>query len=216
MLGTLPKLADKAFVLGFLLPVFLFFGCGLVLLSDIKAISSLLEKLTQQDAWAKLAYLAIFVWTLSILMMMLNRLLYRMLEGYLWPLSNIQWLKTRQLTEFDRLTEGLKKLGDEWTQAQKAGKSFERQREHDAIEMQLVGAFPTEREFVLPTRFGNAIRAFEFYSKEVYGADSIPLWPRLATVVSKESLARLEDAFTSRSPVATPIMSSAASGPSSM
>lgn len=54
--------------------------------------------------------------------------------------------------------------------------------------------FPTRRELILPTRFGNAIRAFELYSSDVYGADSIPLWLNLATVVPKDFQSALEDA----------------------
>src|ERR1700733_1742689 len=101
MLGTLPKLADKAFVLGFLLPAFLFVVSGLALFSDAEIIKNLLEKLSQKDALEKFAYFALLVWGLAILTMMLNHTLYQMLEGYWWPHSIAKWSKERQLVRFD-------------------------------------------------------------------------------------------------------------------
>jgi hypothetical protein len=38
----------------------------------------------------------------------------------------------------------------------------------------------------MPTAFGNTIRAFEVYSRQVYGADAIAVWLRLAFVIGKE------------------------------
>jgi hypothetical protein len=193
MLATLPKLADKAFVLGFLFPVLFFLISGFLLFSDIKAVSDLLHKFAEKDALEKFAYVVLLVWGLAVLMMMLNHILYRMLEGYLWPLSELKWLKTRQLGKFDKLSERVSNLAEEWRSAGDAFTSTKR-REHDLLLIDLVRTFPAERESVLPTRFGNAIRAFEVYSKEVYGADSVPLWLHLATVVPKEFQAALEDA----------------------
>jgi len=59
---------------------------------------------------------------------------------------------------------------------------------------ELATQFPSEERLILPTRFGNAIRSFEDYSRKVYGADSIPLWLHLNTVIPKEFQATLEDA----------------------
>jgi hypothetical protein len=193
MLGTLPKLADKAFVLGFLLPVFLFVMSVFALFSDVQIVQDLLDKLAQKDAWEKFAYFALLVWGLAILMMMLNHTLYQMLEGYWWPLLIVKWSKARQLARFDRLTERLESLAKEWGSLGDAFSS-EKKREYELLRRDLVKAFPTDPNFILPTRFGNAIRAFEFYSQDVYGADSIPLWIHLATVVAKEFQGTLEDA----------------------
>ena len=188
MLGTLPKLADKAFVLGFLLPAFLFLISILALVSDLKTTKELADKLVQKDALETLALFVLLVWGLAILMMMLNHTQYRMLEGYLWPLSKVKWLKTRQLAKFEKLTARIEVLADKWESL-----SDEDRRQHNWLRRHLVTS-PTDKRFVLPTRFGNSIRAFEFYSNEVYGADSIPLWLRLATVIPKEYQTALEDA----------------------
>jgi hypothetical protein len=45
----------------------------------------------------------------------------------------------------------------------------------------------------LPTAFGNAIKAFEVYPRDVYGADGPPIWPRLTTVIPKDFLDQVQD-----------------------
>ena len=47
---------------------------------------------------------------------------------------------------------------------------------------------------MLPTRFGNANRAFETYAERVHGVDAILIWPRLSGVLSKDMQAALSDA----------------------
>jgi hypothetical protein len=56
-------------------------------------------------------------------------------------------------------------------------------REYDDLLIELVVQFPSEQRLILPTRFGNAIRAFEDYSRQVYGADGIPLWIHLKLIL---------------------------------
>jgi len=46
----------------------------------------------------------------------------------------------------------------------------------------------------MSTRFGNAIEAFEMYPNDIYGADGVPMWLRLVTVLPKEFLAQIQDA----------------------
>jgi hypothetical protein len=46
--------------------------------------------------------------------------------------------------------------------------------------------YPREEKYLLPTHFGNKIRAFELYTHYVYGVESTHAWPRLESVISKE------------------------------
>ena len=46
--------------------------------------------------------------------------------------------------------------------------------------------YPSTEDQVLPTSFGNAVRAYEDYSRVVYGFESINGWSRLQAVMSKE------------------------------
>ncbi|MEA2877964.1 MAG: hypothetical protein QOF14_3160 [Hyphomicrobiales bacterium] len=193
MLSSLPKLADKAFILGFFLPTLLFVICLIALFSDQEWTKTVLQAAFEKDAWDKLAYFVLAVWSLSVLLMMTNHLQFRLLEGYLKPISGIGWFRKREAARFKEKNERFGELNDEW---KRLGNKFpeERKREWLKARADLVRAFPPKAALHLPTRFGNAIRAFESYSRDVYGADSIPLWLHLSTVVSKEFTAALEDA----------------------
>ncbi len=47
-------------------------------------------------------------------------------------------------------------------------------------------SYPENPDDVLPTRFGNTLKAAENYSGERYGFDGIHFWPRLVDVISPE------------------------------
>ena len=82
MLSTLPKLADKAFIIGFLLPMIAFFISLFYLFSDVPQIAFVLKALAEKESFEKLAYVALANWFAAIVLMLLNDILYRMLEGY--------------------------------------------------------------------------------------------------------------------------------------
>jgi hypothetical protein len=46
--------------------------------------------------------------------------------------------------------------------------------------------FPKNREALLPTRLGNAIRAFERHSNARWGLDGITIWPRIEALLSAD------------------------------
>jgi hypothetical protein len=54
--------------------------------------------------------------------------------------------------------------------------------------------YPDQIDDVLPTRFGNAIRAFEVYSGVIYGLEAIDGWPRLLAVIPADYRQMIEDA----------------------
>jgi len=196
MLSSLPKLADKTFVLGFAMPVLLFLAAALALFSDLPAVSALLRQVVEEGGFEKLIHLLLMTWALAVLLLLTNHLQYQILEGYRWPLSKMRWLQRKELQRFDRLVARLNKLRDEWEAAIASHVDFprEKMRNSDKLEREFVVQFPADRALILPTRFGNAIRAFESYSRDIYGADSIPLWSHLATVMSKEVQGAVEDA----------------------
>jgi hypothetical protein len=49
-------------------------------------------------------------------------------------------------------------------------------------------SFPSNPAEILPTRFGNILKAAEYYSTDRYGIDAVPLWPRLVYVIDKNYL----------------------------
>lgn len=66
--------------------------------------------------------------------------------------------------------------------------------EQDRINRELAERFPDRKSYVLPTRFGNTIRAFEQYPMVVYKCDTIEGWGRLLAVVPKEYRALIDSA----------------------
>ena len=64
----------------------------------------------------------------------------------------------------------------------------------DQVSAELFRSFPSNEAWLLPTRLGNAIRAFETYPMTVYGGDGVPLWPRLLTVIPSDFCRTLDDA----------------------
>jgi hypothetical protein len=43
--------------------------------------------------------------------------------------------------------------------------------------------FPESDEAILPTRLGNTMAAFEYYSKARYGIDAVGMWPRMIPIL---------------------------------
>lgn len=65
-----------------------------------------------------------------------------------------------------------------------------------AAAMELHRRFPASEATVLPTEFGNAIRAFETHPRPRYGLDGIAVWPRISTMLSDGERTDLEEATT--------------------
>ena len=56
--------------------------------------------------------------------------------------------------------------------------------------------FPDDERWLLPTSFGNTVRAFEVYSRIMYGMDAIVGWNRLLAVVPVDYRSLIDDAKT--------------------
>jgi hypothetical protein len=153
-----------------------------------------------------LAWQVLAVWTLSVALLTTNHLQYRLLEGYLPPISWFGWMRARQQRRFERIAKRRAIIREQWARARAEGREFPAEQRHESARLteRLLTECPTRRDAtkpdeiiadgIMPTRFGNMIRAFEVYPREIYGADSIPVWLRLATVVSKDFAGEIEDA----------------------
>jgi hypothetical protein len=194
MLSDLPKLADKAFVLGFYLPSLLFIFALLALFSDCGTFAALPATIKTEDL-EKLVYLVLAVWVLAVMMLMFNHVQLQICEGYRWPVSKFVSWKRAEVRRFRAMNRPYNVLIAEWRRTIARNERFPvaKQRQSDRLERELAQRFPAKIRWFLPTRFGNAIRAFETYSAVLYGADSIVLWPHLASVVPKEFQEAVDD-----------------------
>jgi hypothetical protein len=197
MLSSLPKLADRAFILGAFLPALLFAVVGLVLFNDQDFANKWIDALTAKDAMTtkelgQAAYMLLAVWALGVLTLIFNHPLYRFLEGYTFPRWLAVPLKNRNRRRLrDSLLE-IRRLHDKWAEQQDAFTAEERDR-YRTLRLELVESMPSRESDVLPTRFGNAIKAFEVYPRDIYGADGIVIWLRLAAVIPKPFLDQIQD-----------------------
>jgi hypothetical protein len=64
---------------------------------------------------------------------------------------------------------------------------------YQTLRLKLLKQMPSMVGDVLPTRFGNAIRAFEVYPRDIYGADGVAIWLRLASVMPKQFADQIQD-----------------------
>jgi hypothetical protein len=191
MLSTLPKLADKAFVLGFFLPTLLFVVAVAGIYCDQLWAKTLLGAALKEDGWESLAYFVLAVWVLAVLLMMINRVQFQILDGNRWPISKMAFLRQREQKRFDDKYASYQQLHAEW---ERQGATFPGINEASRQLRKLLKQFPVDSNDRRPTRLGNAIRAFEIYSYRVYGVDSTPLWIHLSTVISAELQTALDDA----------------------
>jgi hypothetical protein len=187
----LPKLADKAFVVGFLVPVLAAFAAVLALFQEVPAVSTLTRNLAAADDLAKLTATGAAVFIAALILLLINRPIYRALEGYVGPLS-MRPFKRQALADWNTLETKRKGLR---TAYDRAATDDEKQAANLALRA-LVRDFrkryPRDEHLVLPTRFGNANRAFETYSANAFGIEAILVWPRLSAILPKA----LQDGLT--------------------
>jgi hypothetical protein len=195
MFGELPKLLGKEFAIGFFLPAIaiLLTIFGVLQLSEV--CTDLPDILARQDPLIGGTVALFSVWIVGIALMALNRTFIRTLEGYgsANPFRLLRWIQLRQF----------RKLVDRWvvlSEQQDLREASDQSTDPDwdtefrDIRLRLAEEFPDDEDFVLPTKFGNVIRAFEVYPRVIYGLDAIPGWPRLIGVVPAEYRSHIEEA----------------------
>jgi len=194
MFSSLPKLVDKNFVLGFLLPVLLTAIALAVLYRETALLKDLYSALGSEDFSAALTVVGVTIWITAVLLMLCNNGLYRFLEGYIGPFKN-QWWRERRQAEFDKESKYLDDTYAAITKPESAA-TPETRREYFRRLRIFAERFPHLPHLVLPTRFGNVIRSFETYPLRVYGVDSIPTWLRMAAVIPKDFTSAIDSART--------------------
>lgn len=216
MISSLSNLADRNFVLGYLLPVIMAALAAAAIFRDIPFVAGLWMAFASVDSFEKLTVALLCLWTTAVLLMAFNHQLYRFMEGYWGPFKWIAFFQKRQDKAFADDVAGiaaLKQTSDTTYAALKAAdaqaKLTPTQAAEEAAEKAKKASdaawaaywkgiresrakFPSKPTLVLPTMFGNVLRAFETYSLDVYGIDGIPGWLRLSGVIP-ESYQKLLD-----------------------
>ncbi|HMD02345.1 MAG TPA: hypothetical protein VKG44_05205 [Candidatus Baltobacteraceae bacterium] len=185
MLTSVTKLADANFVLGFFLPALIGVIAAAYAFPATPFLSDIFSHLGSDKSLGDVTYIVLTIWVLAVALLALNYELYRELEGYLAPISWFAFLKDWHKRRFQTLRDRYDALNDQWA-AQKNAFPPVSLAELMRIKIRLTTEYPPYSGEVMTTAFGNRIRAFEVYPREVYGADGVSLWLRLASTVSKD------------------------------
>lgn len=182
MFGELPKLFGKEFLVGYFLPAAIVIITAAIFASFSGAlpVSNFAKKLFLDVDEKKLAVhlgvSVVIVWGLAIFLLVANFTLVRVLEGY-GALNPARLLRFWSLSIFEELNAKIKMLDSH--KPLSASQQSERRR----LRMRLSNEFPEHRRLVLPTRFGNIVRAFERYPQVIYNIDAIRCWTRLQALL---------------------------------
>jgi hypothetical protein len=177
---------DRNFVIGYILPATAFLAVSLGL---INAYGLLPDLLPLAETYMLLSILITFVVILigGVCLFIINRAIVRFMEGYgkFNPAKLFAWVQKRR---YEQLQETIDKLDEQFRRYISDGKEFpdELRKRRNELILQRVGQFPDQEIWILPTAFGNTIRAFEVYPRVMYGLESIQGWVRLLAVIPKE------------------------------
>jgi hypothetical protein len=193
MFGELPKLFERNFAMAFFLPFVISVGVVTEIASRFGLSSGLLAAM-QTDLIVGATLLGVISWLGGILLLVTNRGLYRFLEGYgKWnPLKLIGGLHKKKYT--DLLAE-IEKLDDQFRE-QKDKFPRELRDKRNQLMREHVERFPDREGLLLPTAFGNILRAFEVYPRVMYGIESIDGWSRILAVIPKDYRELMDNAKT--------------------
>lgn len=172
MNSELNKIFGRDFLIGFFVPALLFLLGAFFLLRSLGVETSL-----PQAKWPKpfedtgLVLLVAFV--LAIFLQAVNREIFRTAEGY--------WLK--RLNGFHR--KRFRELNAKVTELDNKEGEIDDEL-FSALSRRAAMEYPSTEDQVLPTSFGNAVRAYEDYPRVIYGFESIDGWSRLQALISPE------------------------------
>lgn len=172
MFSRLSEILGRNFAIGYLLPgtVFLLFSLLLADRFDVLPFQRLLGFAEDHAALAAiLGPLLLGLWAISLLA--INPVILRVKEGY--PYRHLPWATLRQRKRYKWLREEIRRIKRDTGPSPLLGR----------LQTRLATHFPADESLILPTPFGNAVRAFEAYPVQMYGFEATRGWTRLLAVV---------------------------------
>jgi hypothetical protein len=182
LLGRLPGLFDKRFVVSAFLPAVAFSIASLWLATDLGLvdIGALWAYATTEGEILGGAGILLALWLLALSLLAANNFIIRRLEGY-GPWRRLGWMMWWERRKFRRLRDRI---------AAAAKGSLEQRR----LQSLRATLYPPREEELLPRAFGNVVRAFESYAPEVYGFEATRGWTRLLAVLPQDFRQVVDDA----------------------
>ncbi|MGR3277295.1 hypothetical protein ACSYAD_19530 [Acaryochloris marina NIES-2412] len=197
MFSKLPDLFERNFAIGFFLPSIIFIVGNFWLLDSYDILPEIIkiEPSSQKEIEIifRIALIVLFAWLQSIFILAANRDIIRFIEGYGGKLNPLSIFKKREEVKLKNLNKRIKILDDKYKECLDKKVKFSFDNERNKLLYIRATRYP-EENFLLPTSFGNIVRAFERYSAKVYGLDAIPGWYRILTVVPEHYRDLVENA----------------------
>ena len=109
MFGEFPKLFERNFAIGFILPITTFLTISFTLLEKFGLLDTNLLKLVEQKTLVGITIVALFTWLSGVFLLVFNRNLYRILEGY-GRLNPFQILKSIEKNRYLALERKIAEL----------------------------------------------------------------------------------------------------------
>jgi len=174
--SELNKIFGRDFLIAFFVPA-LFFLLGNFFLLGLFGVDTPLAHVNWRRPLEDTSFLVIVALIFAIFLQAVNREIFRTAEGY-WP----NWLR-RPLNGFHR--NRFRKLTDKVNELYNQEGEIDEQQ-FNAFSLRAAMEYPSTEAQVLPTSFGNAVRAYEDYPRAIYGFESINGWSRLQALISPE------------------------------
>jgi hypothetical protein len=187
MFNELPGFFDRNFIVAFFLPalVFVLVSFGLMFGFDI---APKLTAIISEDLYKGATIIGAIALIISVFLLSLNFSVLRLFEGY-GKYNPLQLLKFTQKQNFFRMKEKILRLNTARNEAEALRNDDELaeiNRQRNELYRYSAEHYPPKPTRVLSTAFGNAVRAFEEYSEEMYGSDAVVTWVRLLGVIPKD------------------------------
>jgi len=190
MLAELPRLLGRSFLIGFALPATLFLLVVKAIDHSFKIDLLVFPKDADVLGIVVIPFAIMFI---AILLLAINTPIVRALAGYR-RLKPFDILLACQIKKFKEGVEPLLTEQSRLDDLRKSDSSAQSGLTNFSNGLSwAVMSYPDEAAFVLPTKFGNAMRAFEVYARAVYGIEAIQVWNRLALLLPSEVKDRVKD-----------------------
>jgi hypothetical protein len=191
--GELPKILDRNFVIAFFLPVVTFIAASLGIIHAYNLFPALLPAL-RADLLIGTTIIGLATWLGGTVLLVTNRDIYRLFEGYgrLNPLRLLSFIERQRYRELQRQISKLDAQYDSASADEALITDLNKKR--GRLLLRDVEQFPDSEDLLLPSSFGNTIRAFEVYSRVMYGFETIQGWSRLLSVIPGSYLKLVDDA----------------------
>jgi hypothetical protein len=197
MFGQLPKLFNRNFAIGYFLPVAAFFAASLVLINGYGLLSAVLDvnDVGQIDILVGSTLIGLISWLGGISLLAMNKGIIRLMEGY-GRYNPIRLFDVLERHRYRKIKQEISRLDKEYLAhlSQNEPIPQELRQKRNRLMRIMVERFPDDERWLLPTPFGNIIRAFEVYSRVMYGLDAVPGWNRLLMVIPEENRGLVDDA----------------------